>query len=273
MKGANKPVSLFKQSAGQKLPNQLSKQQNLQSRHHVPSYIEINPDQLIVVQPIPLRHSAQDNDMWARIKFQMLPTQQLDSPFRHSSSSSTLTSCSSTDYYSPLPDFSLGVESSEMLVSSSSFHQLRPRSFSPSSPHHPFISPFLPLSLPPSPCSFPPVSLSQRLYHPSQCTEQPNGTPQGGSLHADLCNYSLATSSQVTFIPPTHTNPALNGGVGVEGDYMNPFPEGLLHTYSNEGDLLQQVSVGRGREESREQPWLPDGGKQREWASCGLQSM
>ena len=65
---------------------------------------------------------------------------------------------------------------------------------------------------------------------------------QGGSHHADLCKYSLATSSQVTFIPPTHTNPALNGGVGVEGDYMNRFPEGLLHTYSNEGDLLQQVS-------------------------------
>ena len=77
---------------------------------------------------------------------------------------------------------------------------------------------------------------------------------QGGSHHADLRKYSLATSSQVTFIPPTHTNPALNGGVGVEGDYMNPFPEGLLHTYSNEGDLLQQVSIGRGREESREQP-------------------
>ena len=71
---------------------------------------------------------------------------------------------------------------------------------------------------------------------------------QGGSHHANLCKYSFATSSQVTFIPPTHTNPALNGGVGVEGDYMNPFPEGLLHTYSNEGDLLQQVSVGRGTE-------------------------
>ena len=123
MKGANKPVSLFKQNAGQKPPNQLTKQQNLWSRHHIPSYVEIDPNQLIVVQPIPLRHSAQDNDMWARIKFQMLPTQQLDSPFRHSSSSSTLTSCSSTDYYSPLPDFSLGVESSEMLV-----------------PHHPFTS-------------------------------------------------------------------------------------------------------------------------------------
>ena len=131
MKGANKPVSLFKQNAGQKPPNQLTKQQNLRSRHHVPSYVEINPNQLIVVQPIPLRHSAQDNDMWAQIKFQMLPTPQLDSPFHRSSSSSNLTSCSSSDYYSPLPDFSLGVGSSkEMLVSSSSFHQLRQRSLS-----------------------------------------------------------------------------------------------------------------------------------------------
>ena len=30
---------------------------------------------------------------------------------------------------------------------------------------------------------------------------------------------------------------------------MNQFPEGLLHTYSNEGYLLQQVSLGRWREE------------------------
>lgn len=131
MKGANKPVSLFKQNAGQKPPNQLTKQQHLRSRHHIPSYVEIDPNQLIVVQPIPLRHSAQDNDMWAQIKFQMLPMPQLDSPFRRSSSSSNLTSCSSSDYYSPLPDFSLGVGSSkEMLVSSSSFHQLRRRSLS-----------------------------------------------------------------------------------------------------------------------------------------------
>ena len=126
MKGATKPVSLFKQNGGQKPPNQLTKQQNLRSRHHVPSYAEIDPDQLIVVQPIPLRHSAQDDDMWAQIKFQMLRTPQLDSPFHRSSSSSNLTSCSSADCYSPLPDFSLGVTSSkEMLVSSSSFHRLR----------------------------------------------------------------------------------------------------------------------------------------------------
>ena len=49
----------------------------------------------------------------------------------------------------------------------------------PSLPHpslHPFLPPFFPLSIPLSLCSFPPASLSQGLYHPSQCTEQPSGT-------------------------------------------------------------------------------------------------
>ena len=113
----------------------------------------------------------------------------------------------------------------------------------PSSPRHPLIPPFFSLSLPlhPSvPFLLPPFH--RDCIIPASPLNNQVVLSQGGSHHADLCNYPLATSSQVTFIPPTHTNPALNGGVGVEGDYMNRFPEGLLHTYSNEGDLLQQVS-------------------------------
>ena len=125
-KSATKAVS-----SGQNLTNQLNKQQNKHALHHFPSYVEVNPNQPIVIQPLPLRHSAQDNDMWAQIKFQMLPMPHLDSPLHCSSSTSDLTSCSSSDYYSNLADFSLGVESTEeILVSSSSSHQLRRHSFS-----------------------------------------------------------------------------------------------------------------------------------------------
>ena len=130
-KGATKPVCLFMQNACQKPPNQLSKQQSLRGRHHFPSYVEVNPNQPIVVQHLPPRHNAQDNDMWAQIKFQMLPMPCLDSPSHRSSSTSDLTSCSSSDYYSNLADFSLGVGSTEeILMSSSSSHQLRRHSFS-----------------------------------------------------------------------------------------------------------------------------------------------
>ena len=118
-------------SSGQSPTSQLNKQQHMRGMHHFPSYVEINPNLPIVVQPLPLRHSAQDNDMWAQIKFQMLPLPHLDSPFHRSSSTSDLTSCSSSDYYSNLADFSLGVESTEeILVASSSSHQLRRHSFS-----------------------------------------------------------------------------------------------------------------------------------------------
>ena len=125
-KSATKPAS-----SGQNPANQLNKQQNMHGMHHFPSYVEVNPKQPIVVQPLPLRHSTQDNDMWAQIKFQMLPMPHLDGPLHRSSSTSNLTSCSSSDYYSNLADFSLGVESTEeILVSSSSSHQLRRHSFS-----------------------------------------------------------------------------------------------------------------------------------------------
>ena len=131
-----------------------------------------------------------------------------------------------------------------------SLHLSFPPSISPSLPPSllPSLYPSLHPSIPPSiPSPFP-------FFHrdsiiPVSARNRQVVLPQGGSLRAESHEYCLSTSSKLTFTPPTYKNPALNGGLGIEGDYMNQFPEGLLHTYSNEGYLLQQVSLGRWREE------------------------
>ena len=115
------------QNAGKKHPEP----HNVRDRRHIPSYDEVVPDQHIVVEPLPLRQSAHDNDMWAQFKFQTLPPPPSDSLTRRSTSSSNLTTCSSSDYYSNLADITVGIGSSgEMLASSYSPHQPRRHSFS-----------------------------------------------------------------------------------------------------------------------------------------------
>ena len=105
--------------------------QNVRERRHIPSYDEVVPDQHILVEPLPLRQSAHDNDMWAQFKFQTLPTPRSDSLTHRSTSSSNLTTLSSSDYYSNLADITVGIGSSgEMLASSYSPHQPRRHSFS-----------------------------------------------------------------------------------------------------------------------------------------------
>ena len=111
-KGAAKPVISSVHKAGKspnKSPIHHGKSPNPHGKRHLPSYDEVKPDQHIVVEPLPSRQSALDNDMWARFKFQTLPTHHPESLSRRSSSSSNLTSCSSSDYYSTLADISLGV--------------------------------------------------------------------------------------------------------------------------------------------------------------------
>lgn len=89
---------------------------NAKPRHR-PSYTEVDPDQEISVEPLPIRMSATDNDMWVKVKYNTAgrPPHQ-DSLGRRSSSSSnltnTMTSASGSDCYSNLAELMINVTAS-----------------------------------------------------------------------------------------------------------------------------------------------------------------
>ena len=80
---------------------------------HRPSYTEVDPDQEICVEPLPVQMSATDNDMWVKVKYKQLPHQ--DSLGRRSSSLSNLTNTMSqmsafgSDCYSNLAELMINV--------------------------------------------------------------------------------------------------------------------------------------------------------------------
>ena len=81
---------------------------------HRPSYTEVDPDQEIRVEPVPIRMSATDNDMWVKVKYNTAGRQpNQDSLGRRSSSSSnltnTMTSASGSDCYSNLAELMINV--------------------------------------------------------------------------------------------------------------------------------------------------------------------
>ena len=97
----------------QQQQTQASSHANAKQRHR-PSYTEVDPDQEIRVEPLPIRMSATDNDMWVKVKYNTAgrPPHQ-DSLGRRSSSSSnltnTMTSASGSDCYSNLAELMLNV--------------------------------------------------------------------------------------------------------------------------------------------------------------------
>jgi hypothetical protein len=96
---------------------------NAKPRHR-PSYTEVDPDQEIRVEPVPIRMSATDNDMWVKVKYNTAgrPPQQ-DSLGRRSSSSSnltnTMTSASGSECYSNLAELMINVSAPSTPGSSS----------------------------------------------------------------------------------------------------------------------------------------------------------
>ena len=90
---------------------QASSPANAKQRHR-PSYTEVDPDQEIRVEPLPVRMSATDNDMWVKVKYNTAgrPPHQ-DSLGRRSSSSSNLTNTmtSGSDCYSNLAELMINV--------------------------------------------------------------------------------------------------------------------------------------------------------------------
>ena len=103
-------------------PEQQASAANAKLRHR-PSYTEVDPEQEIKVEPLPLRMSATDNDMWVKVKYNSRHLHQ-DSLGRRSSSSSNLTntmnSASGSDYYSNLAELNIDPPGSSSTGGSSS---------------------------------------------------------------------------------------------------------------------------------------------------------
>ena len=82
---------------------------------HRSSYTEIDPDQEICLEPLPIQMSAKDNDMWVRVKYK-----NIDGRLPHKNSlgrrpsslsnlTNTMTSVSGSDHYSNLADLVINV--------------------------------------------------------------------------------------------------------------------------------------------------------------------
>lgn len=194
-----------------------NKDGNLQVRSkkkHV-SYDEINPDQPIVIKPLPPRLSAQDNDMWVQFKFQTLPTS--DSLLsRRSSSSSNL----SSDYYSNLAEVTSG---GDACTADNNPEPPRRHSFSDGDSR-------LVIKATASRDSIIPVSMT------SMDRQEPEygNVDTGASVYAEPC-------AQQSDAPKYVNTDIVNGQADEEEVYENRDPEGLAHVYSNQGALLAQL--------------------------------
>ena len=70
-RGGPKLASPFMQNASKKPPDPLCP---------VPLYDKVNPDQVVVVDPLPQGQSAHDNDMWAQFKLPIMPVPHSNEP-------------------------------------------------------------------------------------------------------------------------------------------------------------------------------------------------
>ena len=236
------------------------------------SYDEINIDQRIVLEQLPPRQSAQDNEMWMTVKFQTLPTPRADSISRRSSSSSNLTS---SDYYSNLADLSLASGFVGETQRRHSFSSWDDRIVIHGSSNRESIIPLGPGIVEPDYTNVGVGALGleeEAVYddpHEDQAVyadpdadkrsraivRQPHGSvlPPWGQI------------SEVTRSKPGHqyVNSTVKEGPQVgrangeepgdhdyqndditDQDYQNQDSEGMFHIYANESDLLAEVSCG-----------------------------
>ena len=197
-----------------------------------PSYDEINIDQFIVLEALPSRESAQDNDMWMKFKFKTLPSPRPDSISHRSSSSSNLTSGGSSEYYSNLADLQIG----------SAFigETQRRHSFSSSDD-------MLVIKGTANRDSIIPISSPGGTLEPEY-----KNVVIGGASVSDEALYTdpdAATSDAVRSKQPERAKyvntPIVNGREAeddlTDQDYENQDPEGRFHIYTNESDLMAQV--------------------------------
>lgn len=197
------------------------------------SYDEVTPNRPIMIEPVPPRQSAGGlEDVWGKFKFQTMPSVRSDSMSRRSSSSSNLTTGSSSEYYSNLADLQIG----------SAFVGETQRRHSFSGEEKIVIKGTVDRE------SIIPVG-AMALGEPDYKNIGLGGF--GGSddaLHksrpraAAEAKRPMAKVGRIKYV-----NTSIVNGRGVQDDdelvYENQDPEGLFHIYTNESDLLEQVSV------------------------------
>ena len=188
-------------------------------KQFVESYDEVNPDQHIIIRPLPPRLSAQDNDMWVQFKFQTMPTGTDSLLSRRSSSSSNL----SSDYYSNLAEFT--TSGGACATDSPGTH--RRHSFSDGDAR-------LVIKAPANRDSIIPVNVG---------SQDDDLEPEYGNIDADGAVYAEPSPRRIG--PPKYVNTAImNGQSDLDDVYENRDPEGLMHVYSNQGALLAQLREG-----------------------------
>ncbi len=189
------------------------------------SYDEVTPNMPIVIEPVPPRQSAGGLDeVWGKFKFQTMPSVRADSLSRRSSSSSNLTTGSSSEYYSNLADLQIG----------SAFVGETQRRHSFSGEEKIVIKgtagreSIIPVNT---------VGLDEPEY-------KNIGLGFGGSDDALYKSEGQRPRAKVGRI--NYVNTPIVNGRGAQGDdelvYENQDPEGLFHIYTNETDLMEQVS-------------------------------
>ena len=228
------------------------------------SYDEINLDQRVVLEQLPARQSALDNEMWMRVKFQTLPTPRADSISRLSSSSSNLTS---SDYYSNLADLSLAGGFVGESQRRHSFSSGDDRIVIYGAPNRESIIPLGPGGGEPEYTNVGVGGVGMGEEGEEAVYADPDADDRTRVLARQKPSSALPPWGQVSEVPrskPAH--PYVNstvkegqpqvGGASEEDtgdhdyqndditdqDYQNQDSEGMFHIYANESDLMAQVS-------------------------------